>query len=113
MKLLAVVTTVATREDADRIARAMVEQRLAACVQVSGIESHYRWEGGLQHEPEFRLLLKTTEAAWPALEAALLALHPYDVPALYAVPVEHASAAYADWVAAEADGGARSAEETR
>lgn len=98
MTLLAVYTTLATRDDAQRIATAMVERRLAACAQIEAIESVYRWQGAVQREPEFRLMLKTTEARYPALEAAILALHPYDLPAIHAVAVVRAHAHYAAWV---------------
>ena len=104
MKLLAVYTTVARRQDAQRIARALVERGLAACAQISEIESFYVWQGALEQEGEFRLLLKTTEAAYPALEAALRELHPYELPAIQAVAVEHASAEYAAWVEAGSRG---------
>lgn len=99
MTLLAVYTTVGSRDEALRIAEAVVEQRLAACVQVEAIDSVYRWQGALQREAEHRLLLKTTEARYPALEAAIRALHPYALPAIYAVAVAQADAAYAAWVA--------------
>jgi len=79
----------------------MVEQRLAACAQISPIESIYRWQGAVQQEPEWRLLLKTTAARYPALQAALRAQHPYELPAIAALPCSHALAEFADWVAAE------------
>lgn len=104
MTLLAVYTTVATRDDARRIASAMVERRLAACVQIDAIESCYRWQGAVQHASEHRLLLKTTEARYPALEAAIRAMHPYDLPAIHAVAVVQAYAPYATWVVEEAAG---------
>jgi len=68
---IAVVTTVASRDDARRLALALVERKLAACAQVSAIESIYPWKGVVQEEPEFRLLLKTTEARYAAIEAAI------------------------------------------
>ena len=101
--LCLVLTTVATREDAQQLARAMVEQRLAACAQISAIDSIYRWNGALQQEPEWRLLLKTTEAARPALQAALRAAHPYELPAIIALPMQ-AEAACADWIEQEVIG---------
>ena len=101
MDLLAVYTTVATRDDAQRLARALVGQRLAACVQIDAIDSVYHWDGALQQEPEQRLTIKTTAAAWPALAAAIRALHPYQLPAIHALPVAEADAAYAAWVAAQ------------
>jgi len=102
--LCLVGTTVATREDAQRLARAMVEQRLAACAQISAIDSVYHWNGALQCEPEWRLLFKTTEAARSALQTALRAAHPYELPAIVALPLD-AQAAFADWVSAEVDDG--------
>ena len=99
--LLLVLTTVATRADADALARAMVEQRLAACAQISAIDSVYRWQGAVQSEGEFRVLFKTTAERDPALEAALRSSHPYELPAIVALPVVQALPAFADWVAHE------------
>ncbi len=104
MSLLAVFTTVGTREQAQAIAAALVERRLVACAQISAIESVYAWEGALQREPECRLLLKTTREAYAAVEAALRELHPYELPAIFAVAVEHAYAPYAAWVRDGASG---------
>ena len=73
-RLLAVFTTISTREDARRIAQALVERGLVACAQLSDIESVYRWDGTTQQEPEVRLMLKTTAARYEAVEAALRAL---------------------------------------
>jgi len=101
--LCLVLTTVATSADAERLARMMVEQRLAACAQINAIDSVYRWNGALQCETEWRLLFKTTEAARPALQAALRAAHPYELPAIVALPMD-AQAAFADWVRKEVVG---------
>jgi periplasmic divalent cation tolerance protein len=98
MKLLAVCTTVGQADEARRIATAAVEQGLAACVHIDAIESVYRWQGRLQHDTEQRLMLKTTEAAAPALRALVLQMHPYELPALYSFEVAEASADYANWV---------------
>lgn len=106
MKLLLLCTTVGTAEDARRLADAAVEQRLAACVHIDAIASVYRWQGAVQHDDEQRLMFKTTEAAAPALRALVLAMHPYELPALYTLQVADADAAYAAWVAAECSGGA-------
>jgi periplasmic divalent cation tolerance protein len=99
MKPLAVVTTVATREQARSIAEAMVQRRLAACAQISEIESFYRWQGAVQHDPEFRVLFKTTADRYAELEAAIRELHPYELPALHAYAFEEAHAPYAEWIA--------------
>jgi periplasmic divalent cation tolerance protein len=98
MDLLAVFTTVATPEQADDLARAAVERRLAACVQVEAIRSTYRWEGEVVTEPELRLMFKTDRSHGPALEALLRERHPYELPAIFALSVAEASADYAAWV---------------
>lgn len=104
MDLLAVFTTVATPEQADTLARAAVEQGLAACVQAEAIRSTYRWQGALACEPEQRLMFKTTRAHYPALAALLRSRHPYELPALFALPVAEADEAYAAWVRASLAG---------
>jgi periplasmic divalent cation tolerance protein len=99
-ELLAVFTTVANQEQADTLARAAVEQSLAACVQTEAIRSTYRWQGEIACENEVRLMFKTTRRSYPDLEAMLRELHPYELPAIFAVPVAEADAAYAAWVRA-------------
>ncbi len=99
--LLAVWTTVATREDAQRIAETCVRERLAACVQLSPIDSVYEWQGALQQEAEVRLLLKTTAGRYPALAQRLRQLHPYELPAIFALPVAEAASDYIAWVEAQ------------
>lgn len=84
------------------MARLLVEKCLAACAQINAIESIYRWEGTIQQESEWRLLLKTTPDRYAALEAAILEHHPYDVPAIVALPCSQALPAFAQWVAEEA-----------
>jgi periplasmic divalent cation tolerance protein len=98
MSCIAVVTTVAARADAQRIGRALVERRLAACAQISEIESCYCWNGALQNEPEFRLLLKTTAAHYDAVELAIRELHSYELPAIHAYALTHVYAPYAAWI---------------
>jgi periplasmic divalent cation tolerance protein len=107
MKLIAVVTTVPTQEDARRLARSLVQTKLAACAQIGAIESFYVWEGALQQEPEWRIVLKTTADRYGAIEAAIRQQHPYQLPAIYAVAVDPVHGPYADWVAAGSAGGDR------
>jgi periplasmic divalent cation tolerance protein len=95
---LLVVTTVATREQARALARAIVELRLAACAQISAIGSFYRWQGTLHEEPEFRVLFKTRASAYAAVEAAIRERHPYELPAIHAIVASEALPAYAEWV---------------
>ncbi|MFT3819980.1 MAG: divalent-cation tolerance protein CutA [Rubrivivax sp.] len=87
-----------------RIAAALVQRGLAACAQVSAIESVYTWDDALQQQGEFRLLLKTTARQYPAVEAAIRELHSYELPAIFALPVAQADAAYADWVRRQSAG---------
>ena len=103
MDILSLTTTVGSPEDAQRLARQLVEGRLAACVQVdAGVQSHYRWEGRLCADPEVRLTVKTLPALRERLLAFLAEHHPYDVPQLL-WQVMQASPAYADWVRGEVD----------
>lgn len=97
--LLEVQTTFATPEDAARVARVLIGERLAACAQVvPSITSMYIWEDELKHETEALLLLKTAESSWAALRDRLAQLHPYDTPEIIALPVSHASFEYSTWV---------------
>jgi periplasmic divalent cation tolerance protein len=96
-----VLTTLPDREAARSLARALVETRLAACVQVAdGLTSIYRWEGRIEENPECQLVAKTTPALAPALAARIRELHPYQVPEILTLDGE-ASAAYAAWLRAE------------
>jgi periplasmic divalent cation tolerance protein len=98
MKLLAVFTTVASAEAAREMGRALVERKLAACAQITEIESIYAWDGAVQNEAEYRVMFKTTAAQYPAIEAAIRELHTYELPAIHAVAVEGAYEPYAAWV---------------
>ena len=94
-----------TAPDADaarRVARTLVEERLAACVNVvSGVASIYRWEGALHEEAELLLIVKTTGDRLPALAERLGVIHPYALPELVALPASGGSERYLDWVRAE------------
>ncbi len=100
-RALVVLVTAPSAAAAARLARAAVGQRLAACGNVvPGLRSLFRWEGTLRDEAEALLVLKTTRRRFPALRARLLALHPYQVPEILALPVEAGNPAYLDWIAA-------------
>ncbi len=98
MKHIAVITTTGSADEARRIARDIVERRLAACAHVSEIESFYVWKGALENEKEHRIVFKTTAAQYDAVERAIKALHSYEVPAIYAVPLERMFGPYAAWL---------------
>lgn len=96
-----VLTTAGSEEEAERIAAALLEQRLAACVQTIGpIVSRYRWQGELQREQEWQCLAKTEARLYEEVEAAIRALHSYEEPEILAIPVLVGSRGYLDWVSA-------------
>jgi periplasmic divalent cation tolerance protein len=98
MKIIAVLTTTGSLEQAQTIAAALVERRLAACVQISSIESVYTWQGATQNDREYRLVAKTVAGNYAEVEAAIRELHSYDLPAIFAVDVSEAFEPYARWV---------------
>jgi periplasmic divalent cation tolerance protein len=94
-----VVTTTSSQEEARRIANALVERRLAACVNiVSKIDSIYRWKGKVEEAQEFLLLIKTTESAVENLRDAIQELHSYEVPECIVLPIESGSEKYLNWI---------------
>jgi periplasmic divalent cation tolerance protein len=95
---LAVVTTIDSRERALALAHALVERRLAACVQLSDIESVYRWDGVVRQDREVRLLCKTTGARYAEVESAIRELHSYELPAIHAVALDQVESAYGAWI---------------
>lgn len=99
------MTNVPPRESA-RLARALVEERLAACVSRLPVQSVYRWRGELCEDEEHTLLIKVAAERVDALRARLLALHPYELPEFVVLDVDRAGslAAYVDWVRAESSG---------
>lgn len=100
-----VQTTTATRADAERIAAALVERRLAACVQISGpITSCYRWQGAVETAEEWGCAAKTTLAAYPRVEQAIRELHPYEEPEIIAVPIVAGSSGYLTWLVEQVGG---------
>ena len=105
-EIVEVVSTFASREDADRVATELVARRLAACAQIREITSVYRWDGEVCREGEFELTAKTTAARAAAVEEYVAAHHPYDTPAILRLPVLRANEAYAAWVRAETEPGA-------
>jgi periplasmic divalent cation tolerance protein len=94
----------ANREDARRVAGALLAEKLAACVQLMEIESHYAWKGAIRHEPEVMLLAKTRSALFPHVIERIKALHPYEMPEIVAQNFSAGFAPYLDWIAAETKG---------
>jgi periplasmic divalent cation tolerance protein len=101
-EFIQVMTTVDSREVAERIARILLEQRLAACVQIAGpIASRYWWQGEVAGSEEWLCLAKTERRLYGTVEQAILAGHPYDTPEVLAIPVSDGSAKYLDWLFAQ------------
>ena len=101
-EIVAIYAIFGSAEEAGRIGRAMVEQRLAACVNILGpCRSFYRWQGGVEEAEEVAAIFKTRGAGAEALMAAIHSLHSYDVPAIVQLPVAASHRAYLDWVIAE------------
>jgi len=102
MSILLVLTNCPDETSANAIALAVFEARLAACVNIlPRVQSVYRWQGAVESASEIPLLIKTTADNYPALESAIRAEHPYDIPEIIALPVERGLPAYLNWVAAE------------
>lgn len=99
---LLVLTNLPDQAAARALARTLVEQRLAACANIlAQCHSVYRWQGGLEEASEVPLLIKTTAARYAALQAAIRAAHPYELPEIIAVPVTRGLPAYLQWVEGE------------
>ncbi len=94
-----VVTATEHREDAERIARTLVEERLAACVQVAGpVSSTYRWRDKIETAQEWQCWAKTRRDLYDEIEKAIRRLHPYEVPEILAVPIVAGSTGYLAWL---------------
>lgn len=102
MDTLLVITNCPDEQSANAIALALVEAKLAACVNIlPRVQSVYRWQGVVESASEIPLLIKSTATNYPALEAAIRAHHPYDLPEIIALPITQGLPAYLNWVAAE------------
>ncbi|MEJ2174290.1 MAG: divalent-cation tolerance protein CutA [bacterium] len=102
MSALLVLTNLPDRPAAEKLAAALVGERLAACVNIlAPCRSVYRWNGAVQNEEEYPVLAKTTTERYAALEAAIRSNHPYEVPEIIALPIERGLAAYLAWVGEE------------
>ena len=99
---VSVYVTAPSADEAGRIAAALVDERLAACVNILGaINSVYRWRGALQRDTEVALIAKTRASLFDAVAARVRALHSHEVPCIVAWPIEAGDAAYLAWIEAE------------
>jgi periplasmic divalent cation tolerance protein len=98
---IVVLVTCGSAKEARKIARAVVEQRIAACVNIvaTPVQSVYRWKGKVESAKEFLLIIKTTKARFAALQDAVKRLHSYDVPEIIALPIAAGAATYLIWIA--------------
>lgn len=102
MEPLVVLVTASSPEEAARVARALVDEQLAACVNiVPGLRSIYRWQGGVEDAEEVLLIIKTGRHLLAALTERVHALHSYTVPEVVALPIIGGAAPYLEWLAAE------------
>jgi periplasmic divalent cation tolerance protein len=101
-QVLLAMTNVPDASTARTMARALVETRLAACVNIlPGVQSVYRWQGAVEEAAEVTLLAKTTRRHYPQLQQAILAAHPYELPEVIAWPLTQGHLPYLRWVATE------------
>ena len=99
-----ILTTAGSEAEAHKIAQALVERRLAACVNIVGpIESVYRWKGAVESAPEHLLVIKTTAAAFPRVRDAIRELHSYELPECVMLQIENGSEEYLRWIAESVD----------
>jgi periplasmic divalent cation tolerance protein len=99
-QFIIVLTTYPLDKDADILAATLVEERLAACVNIlPPMRSVYRWKDAVERADERQIVIKTTKARLTALEARIRKLHPYDVPEFVVVPIDSGSADYLSWLA--------------
>jgi periplasmic divalent cation tolerance protein len=102
MKPLLVLTNLPDRAAAEKLADALVGERVAACVNIlAPCRSVYRWKDAVQHDEEHPVLIKTTEERYAALEAAIRTHHPYELPEVIALPIERGLPAYLEWIGTE------------
>ncbi|NJM77585.1 MAG: divalent-cation tolerance protein CutA [Acaryochloridaceae cyanobacterium RU_4_10] len=93
-----VLVTVSSEAEATAIAQTVVQEKLAACVNLIPVRSVYIWQDQLQQEPEWQLLIKTTRDRCSALQERILALHSYEVPEILAIPIQAGSPSYLAWI---------------
>ena len=99
---IVVLSTASSAAEAETIARRLVDERLAACVNVvTGVRSFYRWKGKIEDSPEWLLVIKSSRGRFEELRAALEKLHSYDVPEVIALPVVEGTKNYLNWMEGE------------
>ncbi|MCX5692733.1 MAG: divalent-cation tolerance protein CutA [Candidatus Omnitrophica bacterium] len=98
-RYIQVITTISDKSGAEKIAKALINKRLAACVQIAGpIKSIYRWKGKIETAKEWVCIIKTKKNLYEKVEAAIKKIHPYEVPEIIAVPIAAANKDYLKWI---------------
>ena len=98
MEYCVVIVTASSQQEAEAIAKNLVESKLAACVNIFPIQSIYTWQQQVHNEPEFQLFIKTQRRLFDTLEAKIRELHSYEVPEIIAIPILAASQPYLNWI---------------
>ena len=98
-KPITVFTTTDSHEEARKLAETVVGKKLAACAQISEIESFYTWKNELQNESEFRILFKSIRERYKDLKKAILELHSYDLPAIFVLDIDNIHEPFGEWIA--------------
>lgn len=103
-KYCMILTTTETLTDAKKIAAALIEKHLAACVQIEGpVTSVYRWQGKIENAQEYRCFIKTKSDLYQSAETLIKSIHPYSVPQIVAVPIVNGLESYLNWIDAETE----------
>lgn len=98
-----VLITCPSQQEAEKIARILVEEHLAACVNIIQIQSIYRWNNNVCNDPEWQLIIKTDMKKISALESKVIDIHPYELPEVVAIPIIQGYTPYLKWIAQEVD----------
>ena len=97
-RFIIVFTTVGGKKEAVKIASTCVEENLVACVQISKVESFYKWEGSKERSVEYKIIFKTISDNYIELKKKIMSLHSYNLPSIYAVNLSHINKPYGDWI---------------
>jgi periplasmic divalent cation tolerance protein len=98
-KYIQVITTISGKSKAEKIAKSLIDKRLAACVQIAGpIKSIYRWKGRIETAREYVCIIKTRKILYKKVETAVKKIHPYEIPEIIAVPIAAANKDYLKWI---------------
>ena len=101
MGYIIIKTTFESKKDAEEIAKKLIDSKLAACIQLSEIESYFRWDNKTQQAKEYKLEIKTSSENYKKIEEFILKNHKYKIPEIVAIKIENGSKKYLDWVSSE------------